>query len=90
MELLIVALTGAGLYAAYAKTRDFVRSRLRFVDAAQKRSAPLIAGLGTTVVALPLVAILPFVGAPTALLFGLSVGFGVKRGQKEIKQLTGS
>jgi hypothetical protein len=90
LELLIVAATGAGLFATYSKTRDFVRNRLRFVDVAQKRSAPVIAGFGATLAALPLVAVLPIVGGPTALLFGVSVGLGVKKGQKQIKQLTGS
>ena len=93
IELLIVAATGAGLFATYTKTREFVRTRLRFVDAAQKRSAPVIAGFGAGLVALPLVALLAFlpaVGGATALLFGVTVGFGVKKGQKEVRQLTGS
>ena len=93
LELLIVAATGAGLFTSYAKTRDFVRNRLRFVDAAQKRSMPVIAGIATAVVLLPIVAVLgflPAVGGATALLFGVSVGMGVKKGQKQVKQLTGS
>ena len=42
--MLILGGTGAGLFATYVKTRQFVRERLRFVDAAQKPSAAWIAG----------------------------------------------
>jgi hypothetical protein len=92
LEALIIAATGAGLWASYVKTRDFVRQRLRFVDSAHRPSTPWIAGIGAALLVAPVTALLgflPAVGGGTALLFGLSVGAGVKKGQKEVKQITG-
>ena len=34
---------------------------------------------------MPLVMLLPFVGAGTAIVFGLSVGMGVRAGARDIK-----
>ncbi|TMB74893.1 MAG: hypothetical protein E6J46_14750, partial [Chloroflexi bacterium] len=50
----------AALGGGFVVTRNFVRRRLRFVDAVRKPAAPLVAGLAATVVALP-VAALPLV-----------------------------
>jgi hypothetical protein len=65
---------------------------LRFVDAAQRPSAPWIAGVGVFLVSLPifggLLAFLPAVGGATALLLGASVGAGVRAGQKQVKLIT--
>jgi hypothetical protein len=70
----------------YSQARAFVTGRLRYVDAVHSAFAPIIAGLGAALLALPLVAILPFVGAGTALSFGLSVGFGVAAGSREVRR----
>ena len=70
----------------YSVARAFVTGRLRYVDAVHTAIAPIVAGLGAALVALPLVAILPFVGAGTALSFGVSVGFGVAAGSREIRR----
>jgi hypothetical protein len=75
--LLGAAALGGGFVAA----RNFVKRRLRFVDAAQKRSAPLVAGVAATAVALP-IAILPVISIPMAIAFGLGVGTGWASGQK--------
>jgi hypothetical protein len=75
--LLGAAALGGGFIAA----RNFVKQRLRFVDAAQKRSAPVVAGVAATAVALP-VAILPIISIPMAIAFGLGVGTGWASGQK--------
>ena len=87
--MLVLGGTGAGLYATYVKTRSFVRERLRFVDAAQRPSAPWLAGVGATLVAAPVVAVLPFVGGLTAVAFGATVGAAVRSGQKQVKLLSG-
>ena len=55
----------------YTQARSIVHGRLRYVDAIHSRLAPIIAGVGAALLALPLVAILPFVGAGTALSFGI-------------------
>jgi hypothetical protein len=70
----------------YSQARAFVTGRLRYVDAVHSALAPIIAGVGAALLALPLVAILPFVGAGTALSFGLSVGFGVAAGSREVRR----
>jgi hypothetical protein len=70
----------------YSQARAFVTGRLRYVDAIHSALAPIIAGVGAALLALPLVAIVPFVGAGTALSFGLSVGFGVAAGSREVRR----
>ena len=90
-EMLILGATGAGLYATYMQTRRFVSDRLRFVDAAQRHSALWLAGIVATLLATPLfaglLAFLPAIGGLTALAFGITVGAGVKSGQKQVKLL---
>jgi len=69
----------------YAMARSFVTSRLRYVDAVHTFFAPIIAGVGAALIALPVMALLPFVGAGTALSFGIAVGAGVAAGSREIR-----
>ena len=68
----------------------FVESRLRYVDAVQRPIAPLIAGVGAALLAVPLVAILPFVGLGTAALFGFGVFAGVSSGARAIRRRLGA
>ena len=92
MELiaaLMLAAAGAGMGISYVKVREFVRTRVRFVDKAQKPAAPWIAGVAGAVVAAPVVALLPVLGPFTAIIYGVVVGAGVRSGQKQVKQLTG-
>ncbi len=70
----------------YSQARAFVTGRLRYVDAVPSGFAPLIAGAGAALLALPLVAVLPFIGAGTALSFGVSVGLGVAAGSREVRR----
>ncbi|MEP6690790.1 MAG: hypothetical protein ABJD07_06505 [Gemmatimonadaceae bacterium] len=72
----------------YLAARRFVRDKLRYVDAAQSRTAPLIAGVAACVVAAPIVALLPLVGMGTALLFGIGVGAGVAGGAGDVRRGT--
>jgi hypothetical protein len=74
-------LGAAALGGGFVFARNFVRRRLRYVDAAQKPSTPVIAGVAATAVALP-VAILPVISIPMAIAFGLGVGTGWASGQK--------
>ena len=69
----------------YIQARTFTRKRLRFVEAAQSNAAPVVAGVGAVVVGGVAVALLPIVGAGTAILFGIGVGAGVASGQSDIK-----
>jgi hypothetical protein len=77
-ELLV--LIGA-VVGGFVLARDFVRTRLRFVDGIRHPLAPLVAGIGAAIVALPL-AILPVITTATAGLFGLGAGLGTRSGQK--------
>jgi hypothetical protein len=72
-----VAALGGGFIVA----RNFVRRRLRYVDAIQSPAAPLLLGAAAVAVALP-VAILPIVTVGTALAFGVGVAGGVASGRK--------
>lgn len=82
-----IVLTGVASIGGYIVTKRFVQEKLRYVDAVYKPRAPLLAGTAAGVLALPLVAIFPFIGVGTAVLFGFGVGKGVSSGRREFKQL---
>lgn len=73
-------------YMGYGTARRFVRDRLRYVDSAQSPGAPLIAGFLAAVIAAPVVWLIPFVGAGTAVAFGVAVALGVRSGAADIKR----
>lgn len=75
--------------AGYALSRNFVANRLRFVDAVNKPYVPLLAGAGTAIVAMPIMALLPIVGPGTALTLGLAVWAGVRSGVRDIRRTLG-
>jgi hypothetical protein len=84
-----ILITGVAAIGGYTLTKRFVQQRLRYVDAVQKRYVPQLSGALAAGAALPLVGLLPIVGVPTAILFGIGVGTGVAHGRKEFKQLPG-
>ncbi len=86
MVELILALGLGGF--GYLKTRKFVREKLRFVDAVNKPAVPVVAGVGTAVVAGIFFA-LPFVpgGWVIPVVAGLGIGAGVSHGAKDSKRL---
>lgn len=84
-ELIGLVVTGVVTVGGYFKTRQFVKRRLRYVDAVQKSSAPVIAGAAAAAVAWPVVAVLPIIGVPTALALGAGVGLGTRAGAREIR-----
>jgi len=86
LELLFAAGTGAATLFGYLKARQFVRERLRFVDAAHKPTAPVLAGIAATAIAAPVVWLLPIVGAPAAVIFGVGVGWGVHHGSRDARK----
>ncbi len=71
----------AALTGGFVTARNFVRRRLRFVDSAQKPSAPVLAGVVATAAAIP-VAVLPVISIPMAVAFGVGVGTGWASGQR--------
>ncbi len=89
--LISSAILLVGAIIGYGTSRRFVRDRLRYVDGAHKPAVPIIAGVATFLVALPIVnvvSILPLIhltgGAAIAL--GASVGLGVRAGTKDIRE----
>jgi hypothetical protein len=90
---LIAVLISIGISLAvttfgYAVARKYVRDRLKYVDAVQTMKAPIIAGLVAWALFMPLT-IFPllgsFIGLGTAIVFGLSVGLGVRAGANDIR-----
>ena len=86
---LAFALAGAAAILGHVQSRRYVRNRLRFVDGIQNPAVPIVAGVAATLIAAPVVWLLPIVGGGTALLFGLGVGTGVAAGAREAKSLPG-
>ncbi len=85
-ELIGLIATGAATAGGYLQSRGFVRRRLQYVDLVQRAGVPVMAGAAAAVVAAPVVAVLPLVGAGTALLFGAGVGAGVAAGARDIRR----
>ena len=88
LSLLLLVLTFVAVVAAYASSRRFVRERLRFVGAVQRRSAPFVAGAGALAAAALLAFLLPFVGLGTAVGLGAAVAMGVAAGARDIRRGT--
>lgn len=80
LEIIGVAAAGAAAVAGHVKSKDFVARRLRFTSFVENPAIGVIAGVGAAIVAAPLVALIPFVGAGTALALGVGVGTGVAMG----------
>jgi hypothetical protein len=82
---LAAGIAGAvGLYG-HIKSRKFVGQRLRYTSLVEKPAIGLFAGVGAVIVAAPIVAILPIVGAGTAIAIGAGIGTGVALGVKDAK-----
>lgn len=86
--LIWLGISGGAALFGYVRSRQFVRGRLRFVDAVQNPLAPLVAGIGTALVASAL-SFLPIITVGTGLLVGLGVGVGVLHGTRDVKRLPG-
>lgn len=81
LQLLVTLAAGlAGYYLA----RNFVRRRLRFVDAVHSPFAPFAAGATAALVAWPAV-LLPLVTLTTAMVFGIGTGLGTASGSRAIR-----
>lgn len=82
-ELLALAIAGAAAVGGHIKSRHFVGKRLRYTSLVEKPALGLWAGVGATLIAAPFVAVLPIVGAGTAIALGTGVGTGVALGVKD-------
>lgn len=83
--MLAFVLSTLAVWAGHHYSREFVRRRLRFVDAVQGKAVPWIAGGAAALVAWPVAWLLPFVGMTTALIFGIAVGLGVSAGARDVR-----
>lgn len=74
-------------YAAFRLARDFVRRRLRFVDAVRSPWAPWIAGAAGALVAAPLtlVPLVP-IGTTFVAAFALGTGLGTASGVRALER----
>jgi hypothetical protein len=81
LPLLITAAVGA---IGFILARNFVRRRLRFVDAVHSPVAPLVAGLVAALVASP-ATLLPFITITTAIVFGIGTAIGTASGARAIR-----
>jgi hypothetical protein len=70
----------AALGGGFVWTREFVRRRLRYVDAVRRPAAPVVAGIAAAAVALPFAA-LPIITVGTAVALGVGVASGVASGR---------
>jgi hypothetical protein len=86
LELLTLIAAGSAAGVGYVRSRSFVARRLRYVDAVQSPAAPIVAAVAATVVAAPVVWVVPLVGAGTAILFGAAVGAGTRAGVRRIRR----
>jgi hypothetical protein len=89
MDLLWLVATGGVSLWGYFQTRQFVRKKLRFVDAVEKPGAPLAVGAVAALAASPVAWLLPIVTVPTAVVFGLGVGVGMRHGARDVRRLPG-
>ena len=81
----LIAAGAVGVYG-HIKSRDFVGQKLRYTSLVEKPMLGVWAGVGTTVIMAPVVALLPFVGAGAAIAVGAGVGTGVALGVKDTKE----
>ena len=83
LELLVAGVVGV---YGHLKSRSFVGRRLRYTSIVEKPALGLWAGVGATVLAAPFVAVLPIVGAVTAIAIGAGIGTGVALGVKDTEE----
>ena len=82
MLQLIITLTAGAI--GFILARNFVRRRLRFVDAVHSPFAPLVTGLAAALVASPAI-LLPLVTTGTAIVFGVGAGWGTASGARALR-----
>jgi hypothetical protein len=85
-ELIAAGIAGVAGVIGHMKSRSFVGQRLRYTNIVETPALGLWAGVGATILAAPVVALLPIVGAGTAIVIGAGVGTGVALGVKDTKE----
>jgi CHASE2 domain-containing sensor protein len=82
IQLILTVIAGL---TGYLIARNFVRNRLRYVDAIHARWAPLLAGTLAFLLAWP-VALLPLLSAAPAVVFGIGIGLGTASGARTVRR----
>ena len=83
VEMIVAGTLGV---AGHLKSKNFVQKRLRYTSWIEKPALGLAAGVATTLVAAPLVAVLPVLGVGTAIALGAGVGTGVAVGARRARR----
>ncbi len=86
LTLIGLGIAGAAGIFGHTTARSFVGRRLRFTSLVEKPYLGVMAGVTAAVVASPVAALLPLVGAGTAIVFGAGVGTGAALGAKDAKR----
>jgi len=86
LTLLTLGIAAAAGILGHTRARSFVGRRLRFTSLVEKPYLGVAAGVAAAVVASPVAALLPLVGAGTAIVFGAGVGTGAALGAKDAKR----
>ena len=86
ITFVFLAAAGAGMGLSYIKIRDFVRDRLRFVDAAQRKSTPWLVGVAAGFAAAVLVPFLPVLGGGTELFVPLEGVIDLDRERSRLRE----
>ncbi len=86
LTLLGLGVAGAAGIFGHMRARKFVGRRLRFTSIVEKPYLGVVVGVAATVVASPVVALIPLVGAGTAIAFGTGVGTGTAMGASDAKR----
>ena len=86
VALIAAGVAGAAGILGHTKARSFVGRRLRFTSLVEKPALGVVAGVAAAVVAAPVVAFIPVIGAGTALVFGAGVGTGAALGAQDAKR----
>ena len=87
-SLLEIALLGGTLLlgiGGYVISRNFVRRRLRFVDAIRSPFAPIAAGVLAFLVAWP-ISWLPLISVAQAVVLGFACAFGTASGVRALRR----
>lgn len=82
-ELIALAVAGAVGVVGHIQARTFVGRRLRYTRIVERPALGLWTGVGATLLAAPVVAVLPIVGVGTAIALGAGVGTGVALGVRD-------
>jgi hypothetical protein len=86
MELIGIVVAWAAAVMGYTSAKQFVKNKLRYVEAAYRTSAPWKAGIAAGLIATPVAWILPVVTGASAILFGGAVGLGVAAGRRDLRR----